>query len=60
MEFEVDIWIENTLTPFVVWRRDLPFTWSTAKKGNLPEVVIEPEILERAIEGKVRSPGFGL
>lgn len=59
VEFKVDIWTENTLMPYVVWRSDLPFTWSTPEPGKQPDVVIDSDILELAIEGKVRSARSG-
>ncbi|KAG0713777.1 Fibroblast growth factor receptor 3 [Chionoecetes opilio] len=52
VEFKVDIWTENTLMPYVVWRRDLPFTWSTPETDKPPQVVITPQVLDRAIAGK--------
>ncbi|KAK3860047.1 hypothetical protein Pcinc_024337 [Petrolisthes cinctipes] len=45
--FEVDIWIENTLMPFVVWKKDLPFSWSGAL-----EVKIDSVTLRAALDGQ--------
>lgn len=53
MEFKVDIWTENTLMPYVVWKRDLPFTWSQDKQGKPPQVAISPKVLDTAMKGQV-------
>lgn len=54
VHFEVDIWIENTLMPYVVWRKDLPFSWSDSDPQDSPKIVIDKGILEAAVNGQVR------
>ncbi|MPC08585.1 Fibroblast growth factor receptor 4 [Portunus trituberculatus] len=52
VELKVDIWTENTLMPYVVWKRDLPFTWSMTVWDKTPQVVISPEVLTAAVAGQ--------
>nr|XP_045601456.1 fibroblast growth factor receptor 4-like isoform X2 [Procambarus clarkii] len=52
VRFEVDIWTENTLIPYIVWRKDLPFSWSDSDSRDSSEIIIDMEILLAAIKGQ--------
>ncbi|XP_042239082.1 fibroblast growth factor receptor 4-like isoform X2 [Homarus americanus] len=52
VHLEVDIWTENTLVPYIVWRKDLPLSWSDSDSRDSSEIIIDREILDAAIKGQ--------
>ncbi|KAK8732275.1 hypothetical protein OTU49_007000, partial [Cherax quadricarinatus] len=52
VRFEVDTWTENTLVPFLVWKKDLPISWSNSDSRDPSHIIIDMKILEDALNGK--------
>lgn len=58
VRLEVDIYLKNTLSPYIVWRTDLP-QLDPDVDFDSPEIIINETILAAAVNGQVRLHSQG-